>query len=374
MYFSTLLITAALARFGLAQRWYTLQDDYSSSNFFNMFNFQTENDPTGGYVNYVDQGTAQNSGMISVQSSGQVYIGVDHTNTASGRGRNSVRLESKHTYTHALVVLSLAHMPGGICGTWPAFWMFGPQWPASGEIDIIEGVNNANTNSMTGHTTPGCSATYPASAFTGAELSSNCDTAVNNNQGCSTVDPDSRSYGAGFNAQGGGVYAMEWTTYYIQVFFWPAGAAPADAFSDNPEPWTWGEPAFLLQGGCDIDAHFANHQIVFDNTFCGSWAGAAWGGSCAAQYGGSCNAFVQENPGAFADSYWLVNSLKVYSMQGSFKRDVDKGGLEGREAAAEAEAEAAFGYQGPPRNITKEEGAPARRRRHLGEHLRGVKA
>lgn len=261
--------------------------------------------------------------------------------------------------------------------------MFGPNWPASGEIDIIEGVNDAGTNSMTGHTAPGCSASFPASAFTGSDLSNDCNTAINNNQGCSTVDTDSRSYGAGFNAQGGGVYAMEWTALYIQVFFWPAGQAPGDVFSDNPEPWKWGRPAFLLQGGCDIDQHFANHQIVFDNTFCGSWAGAAWGGNCAAQHGGSCNAFVQNNPGAFSDAYWLVNSLKVYNMQGGFKRD--DMGLDVREAEAEAEAEAepAFGYQAPPRNVTAEEApamnitargeVPERRRRHLGQHLRSLK-
>ncbi|MCJ1476943.1 hypothetical protein MMC13_005612 [Lambiella insularis] len=373
MHFTTLLcLTAALARLGLANRWYTLEDDYSSNNFFSMFNFQTENDPTGGYVNFVNQGTAQSAGLISVEGSGQVRIGVDSTNIASGRGRSSVRLESKKTYTQGLVVLSLAHMPGGICGTWPAFWMFGPNWPGSGEIDIIEGVNDASTNSMTGHTTAGCQATFPASAFTGAKLSADCDTNVNGNQGCSTADTDTRSYGAGFNAQGGGVYAMEWTSYYIQVFFWPAGYAPGDVFSASPEPWNWGKPAFLLQGGCDIDAHFANHQITFDNTFCGSWAGSAWGGSCAAQHGGSCNAFVQNNPGAFADSYWLVNSLQVFSMQGSFKRDEMEAEMAKREAEAEAQPEAAFGFQAPPRNVTAEEGWTARRRRHLGAHIRGV--
>jgi beta-glucanase (GH16 family) len=53
-----------------------------------------------------------------------------------------VRLTSKNSYTHGLVILDLAHMPGGVCGTWPAFWMVGPNWPNSGEIDIIEGVNS----------------------------------------------------------------------------------------------------------------------------------------------------------------------------------------------------------------------------------------
>ena len=104
-----------LAKTGLAA--YSLADDYSGGNFFNAFDFYTGGDPTNGYVNYVDQGTAQSQGLIN--TNGPVYIGVDHTNVASGRGRNSVRLSSKKSYTHILVVIDLGHMPAG-CGTWPA--------------------------------------------------------------------------------------------------------------------------------------------------------------------------------------------------------------------------------------------------------------
>jgi hypothetical protein len=35
-------------------------------------------------------------------------------------GRNSVRLVSKKSWTHGLFIADIAHMPGGICGTWPA--------------------------------------------------------------------------------------------------------------------------------------------------------------------------------------------------------------------------------------------------------------
>ena len=50
-------------------------------------------------------------------------MGVDHTNVASGAGRASVRLTSEKSYNHGLVILDLAHMPGGICGTWPALYV-----------------------------------------------------------------------------------------------------------------------------------------------------------------------------------------------------------------------------------------------------------
>ena len=50
-------------------------------------------------------------------------MGVDHTNIATGSGRASVRLTSQKSYNHGLVILDLAHMPGGICGTWPALYV-----------------------------------------------------------------------------------------------------------------------------------------------------------------------------------------------------------------------------------------------------------
>ncbi|KAL8708831.1 MAG: hypothetical protein Q9225_007538 [Loekoesia sp. 1 TL-2023] len=117
MHFTPLLLAGVLAELGLAA--YSIKDDYSADNFFNMFNFDTFDDPTHGYVNYVDQATADSQDLFNVNN-GQVTFGVDHTNVASGRGRTSIRLSSKAQYTHGLVVVDLAHMPGSICGSWPA--------------------------------------------------------------------------------------------------------------------------------------------------------------------------------------------------------------------------------------------------------------
>lgn len=83
-------------------------------------------DPTNGFVDYVDQSTASSSGLIDT-TSGNVYIGVDSSNDTPD-GRPSVRLTSTKAYNHGLVILDLEHMPEG-CGTWPAFWMVGPDWP-----------------------------------------------------------------------------------------------------------------------------------------------------------------------------------------------------------------------------------------------------
>lgn len=106
-----------------------------------MFDFFTDDDPTHGYVNYVDRQTAERTKLLRIVQN-KVYIGVDAENRAAIRGRNSVRLHSKANYTHGLFILDLAHMPGSICGSWPAFWLVGKgdDWPKRGEIDIIEGL------------------------------------------------------------------------------------------------------------------------------------------------------------------------------------------------------------------------------------------
>lgn len=56
---------------------------------------------------------------------------------------------------------------------------------------------------------------------------------------------------------------------------------------------------------------------IIDTTFCGDWAGATWSSTptCAA-LAPSCEAYVQNNPAAFADMYWLINSLRVYRDDG----------------------------------------------------------
>jgi hypothetical protein len=69
-------------------------------------------------VSYLDRSSASSGGLI--KSGNSVYVGVDTVNTASSPGRSSVRLESTNTYTHGLVILDLNHMPGSVCGTWPA--------------------------------------------------------------------------------------------------------------------------------------------------------------------------------------------------------------------------------------------------------------
>jgi len=287
---------------------YSLKANYSGNYFFNQFSFWNAPDPTHGYVYYASQSEANAWGYTYV-SGGVVYIHSDHTSVSSGSGRGSVRLGSTATYNqNSLFVFDVIHMPFG-CGTWPAIWLCGPNWPNEGEIDILEGVNQNNKNQMTLHTSAGCNMNTGRSQ-TGTTDSDDCNANDNGNAGCGVTDTRTSSYGQGFNNGGGGVWAVQWTSTAINIWFFPRNSIPADINKGNPNPAGWGTPAanFPLGGNCP-SSHFANMQIVLDNTFCGDWAGAVFNqDGCP----GSCQSYVQNNPGDFTESYWAINYFKVY--------------------------------------------------------------
>ncbi|KAK4550101.1 hypothetical protein LTR36_003068 [Oleoguttula mirabilis] len=312
MHFSTLLSSLALmSTTGWAQ--YVLEDDYlADGNFFDLFSFWDTTDPTEGFVAYQNQSQATDAKLIS-SSTTNIQMKVDSSNVTPN-GRPSVRITSNKSYDSGLVIVDIDHMPGGICGTWPAFWLVGPDWPDQGEIDIIEGVNEQTTNDMTLHTGEGCSVTNNG-AFSGELMTTDCwidDPDQAANAGCQISASNTDTFGTGFNSNNGGVYATEWTDSAISVFFFPRGSIPSDITNGSPEPSSWGTPVAQFQGGCDIANNFTNQQIVFDTTFCGSWAGDVWAsGSCASK-ADTCDAYVENNYEAFADAYWSVNALQVY--------------------------------------------------------------
>ena len=110
------------------------------------------------WFRYVNETVAVRNGYATVSSQGTAVISVDTTNRwpRGGPGRPAVRIISDNTYTHGLFILDLVHMPWG-CGTWPAYWLLGPDWPSHGEIDIIEGVNTLTQNAISLHTSDNCS-------------------------------------------------------------------------------------------------------------------------------------------------------------------------------------------------------------------------
>lgn len=85
-------------------------------------------DPTHGFVNYLGEDDARRAHLILASDGSPAYISVDAVNRYNASdyyygefkqgGRPSVRISSKKTWTHALVISDIAHMPGGTCGTW----------------------------------------------------------------------------------------------------------------------------------------------------------------------------------------------------------------------------------------------------------------
>lgn len=135
-HFKALLLVSISSVFKAAQSAYVLADDYSGDAFFKSFDFFTGSDPTNGHVKFMSMTEANATGLAGFMDGGNatkaVYMGVDTTSEAP-EGRGSVRVASTKSYQHALVVADIVHMPGGVCGSWPSFWMLGDDWPNNGE-------------------------------------------------------------------------------------------------------------------------------------------------------------------------------------------------------------------------------------------------
>ena len=293
---------------------YSLVETWQGKNFLDYFNFHTGADPTNGYVNYLDKQSAESAGLVKVTDSGSVYLGVDHRTTLdpNGKGRDSVRIGSKKYYDQSLVIADIAHMPGSVCGTWPAFWSTGKNWPGDGEIDIIEGVNLQDHNEIVMHTAGTCSLTD--TDMTGVVNATGCGEDLGT-VGC-VIEGHKGSYGTSFNGQGGGVYAMQWTDEFLKIWYFPRSSIPASITSGKPDVTKFGTPMALVEESCDVANAFKSQSFVFDVTFCGDWAGGVFGGSGCPMTDSdsfqSCHNFVANHPAQFEQSYWEINSVKIY--------------------------------------------------------------
>ncbi|OMP84383.1 putative endo-1,3(4)-beta-glucanase [Diplodia seriata] len=314
---------------------YTRDAFWAGADFFSHFDFKTSSDymssnigaadPTHGFVNYVDETTARNTNLVDITAAGNPRWGVDTTSTykpGQDWGRPSVRLESKQTWTHGLFIFDIAHMPGAACGIWPALWTLGAgEWPAGGEVDVLENIHLAATNQMVVHTGENCSLSTPRRAAL-AGLEGNCA----GSEGCRVRATTADSYGDAFNANAGGVYAVQWTSAAIKIWFFPrdrvesevgewlrdldAGTALDIARLGLPQA------AFAGGRGCNVDEHFVEHRLIFDTTFCGDWAGNSWPSKCPSVAGKkkkeSCEIYVGAHPEAFEEAYWEINSVAVF--------------------------------------------------------------
>ncbi|POS75375.1 mixed-linked glucanase [Diaporthe helianthi] len=295
---------------------YSLTDNYNQANFFDGFEFFSEADPTKGFVQYQDRVNAASQGLAGFHKD-MIYVGSDHKTANPANGRASTRINSKKSYTQMLLVADVVHMPVG-CGTWPALWTYNEAWPYKGEIDIIEGANSQQSNQVTLHTGPTCSMTQGETVDGTDLIEENCNDG-SGGLGCPQTTNSTDNFGKGLNANGGGVYAMEWTSDAISVWFFPRNSTMQNRITSSNntlDSSTFGTPLASFVGGsnCNIDDNFQEHWITINTDFCGQWAGANWSedAECSAK-APTCEEYAAKDPSAFVDAYWLFKSIKVYS-------------------------------------------------------------
>ncbi|KAG8994775.1 hypothetical protein FRB94_012562 [Tulasnella sp. JGI-2019a] len=314
--FKTVLFVAALVS-GSAAKSYKIADSFVGPSFLAGFNWEAIPDPTHGAVNYTDKAFAIQQNLTYTNHD-TLILRADYTQTTNyptGPGRNSVRMRSNKTYNSSVAIMNLRHMPVG-CATWPAFWStLEADWPNSGEIDIIEGVNDVSPNLSSLHTSANCTMVASTMNQTGNTISADCYGGDNNGAGCGIQATKVNSYGPALNAQGGGWYAMERTDQHINIWFWSRTESniPSDVTSGglHVNPSLWGVPtANFVSTNCDFASHFGPHNIIINLTLCGDWAGAD--GVYPATCPSTCVDYVNSEPAAFKDAYWDIASLKVY--------------------------------------------------------------
>ncbi|KAG1899021.1 2 beta-glucan [Suillus fuscotomentosus] len=292
---------------------YQRSSQLAGQSFLDAFEFQAISDPTHGRVTYVNESTAKADKLVSVANN-TLTLRADYTTklSSSDPGRKSFRIMSNSQYETHVAIFDIAHMPQG-CGTWPAIWEVGENWPNGGEIDIVEGVNDQTPNTCSLHTSSNC--TMPSSrSMSGIVSGTNCDAYANGNAGCGVHINDDKSYGPQFNSNGGGWYAIEKRSTYIKIFFWErtSSSVPSDIKSPGSSINTshWGTPAaYFPDTYCDLSTHFGAQNIIINLTFCGDWAGSVYSESGCPS---TCVDYVDNNPSAFKNAYFEFNSLNIY--------------------------------------------------------------
>ncbi|KAL1748407.1 glycoside hydrolase family 16 protein [Schizophyllum fasciatum] len=304
---------------------YSVYKNLSGQAFLDFFHYEVHPADNQGVANYVD---GPSNGLTYVDGNGKVVVAVESTNNVNGL-RKAVRMVSNETFNpsqNLVFVFDVQQMPAA-CGTWPALWFTGSNWPTDGEIDVIEGVNKYVQNLMSVHTGAGCN--WPDYTMRGlTDLTANepqvhsCDARADY-QACGGTQKSRTSFGEAFNNAGGGVFTLELLQTGITMHFWNRNEVPQDITAGNPTPQNWGERTYWLpQDQCNIGNHFKNQMLVINTNLGGFFTEGVWGTdyaggqtqSCKKQTGANtAKDFVLNNGWAFADAgKWVFNSIKIY--------------------------------------------------------------
>lgn len=292
--------------------------------FFTTF---PHNDPTLGDVVY-DRAQWNNDEMIELRKNDGLYGYIKYRNDNSSF--DSFRFTSKPYYNlndevQKILFVFKGKLPSAK-GLWPAWWLNGSRqeewlysldqakvddeildqysgvgefyntpspvnctdWPAAGEVDIIETINGDNIIHNTIHTCP----QMCDSEWNDDGIIINC---ANGNQ----TDPNAGCSGVPYKIESPeGTFACLWELQSISFYYWPPGAevrSEGGPLSNIPNPEMWSEPylknhvRFLENNAeCKEEIHkdwqcescsgmdkckFVNLKMIFNITLCGKWAG-----------------------------------------------------------------------------------------------------
>ncbi|GJJ15414.1 hypothetical protein Clacol_009690 [Clathrus columnatus] len=299
-----------------AQNPYKLTKTYAGPTFFDDWIYYNNFDNlTNGDAIFVSKEVATADNLTFINSAGNAVIRVDNfTQVPFNIKRNTVRISTAQQYGVGSVwTADMIHGPFG-CSVWPAWWSQSLTWPAGGEIDTFENVNQATANQISLHTNPGCSLSNTAN-FTGNVISSDCSATANNNQGCIVADNSNGAFGQSFSANGGGVFVTEYAATYIAVWFLPRASIPSPLNDDSAttlDTSTIGEPLVnYTNAGCNIAEFFTAQELILDITLCGDFAGnpMIFNETCQ----GVCyNDFVIGPPSNYDNAYFEIRNIKVF--------------------------------------------------------------
>jgi hypothetical protein len=309
---------------------WTISQNLSGQNFFSGFKFNASaiDFNNFGNVHFLSQSAAEAANLSYVDSHGSVILKVDNTTNGAGDdtfGRDTVYLESNELMDiGSLLIFDANNIPFG-CSVWPSLFTQGQVWPQQGEIDIIENVNLATDNRFSLHVgVDDCNQPISAASNQTGTITtpdgniSNCTvtpTTGQNTVGCVVTETKSNSFGSGFAGQGGGVFAMQWDTDGIAMWYFARGSVPSNiGISSSPDPTTWGNAsAWYPASGCNPSTSFGPQIITLYIDICGAFAGdASTFASTCSSVAPNCSALV-DDPTNYANAFWSINYLQVYT-------------------------------------------------------------
>lgn len=292
--------------------------------FFTTF---PHDDPTQGDVIY-DRMKWVNDDMIQLSENDGLYGYIKNRNDTLGF--DSFRFTSKPYYNlnddvQKILFVFKGKFPSAN-GVWPAWWLNGSRedewlykesiqsvsdefldkysgigefyntpspvnctdWPAAGEVDIIETINGDNIIHNTIHTCPQmCDSEW------------NDDGIIINCANATLIDPNSGCSGKSYKVDSPeGTFACLWENNSFRFYYWDSEAdirSVGGPLSSLPDPDSWEQSnlknhvrLFETSAECDEESHkkwqcetckdintceFKNLKMVFNITLCGIWAG-----------------------------------------------------------------------------------------------------